>query len=293
MSTQRPTVRIVRPIDRGNMRFNELDPYKDGILEKLHKLERKIRIVYQTTKDQEKVVTMSKMLSQIDQITKKLLAGNLTWKELEELGIKKSRIVNPSEVPLDQPSSDFQNYHILSHIPIICIINDTNDSLDEDHIINIFYSITEYININYQTIFTQKILLQSSKTNNIREHFYMQHQDTVRIFQSYVHFHNLSSTTKEKEDLLKKEYLQLIKSIYVFLNCIHHYITTVTQDGTFIQEDFQYPIVSSDKSISIYKLPLNLALEECLTFTTEAMAYIQANNKDIFDSISIGQKINK
>ncbi len=267
--------------------MHQLNAHKSTILSKLKTLERKFTLAYKSSKDTTKISEIYKHLSILDETIRKLDQNSLTWKDLEMIGITRNQIITQASVVVEERTPrEFDDFTLLSEIPIKNIIPDNSDSTDSDFI-NILYSILDYVNSNYQTIFTQKILVSASKTNYLREHFYMQYQDISHIFQSYANFINISSNSATHEELVKKEYIQLIKAIYFFFTSIQNYIEIITKDHIFSDEDFLQTVTSTDKDISIYGLPLSIALEECNIFISEALQYLHLKNKDLFDAFHL------
>jgi hypothetical protein len=91
--------------------------------------------------------------------------------------------------------------------------------------------------------------------------------------------------------MIKKEYIQLIKAVYAFFTSIQNYIDIITKDNIFSDEDFLQTITSTDKDVSIYGLPLSIALEECNIFISEALQYLQLKNKDLFDTLHLDKNL--
>ena len=265
--------------------MHQLNAHKSTILSKLKTLEKKFTLAYRSSKDTAKISEIYKHLSTLDETMRKLEQNSLTWKDLEMIGITRSQIVTHATIIEDNAPREFDDFALLSEIPIKNIVSDNSDS------INILYSILDYVNSNYQTIFTQKILVSASKTNYLREHFYNQYQDISHIFQSYANFISISSSSVTHEELVKKEYIQLIKAIYSFFTSIQNYIDIITNDNIFSDEDFLQTITSTDKDVSIYGLPLSIALEECNIFISEALQYLQLKNKDLFDTLHLDKNL--
>ena len=270
--------------------MHQLNAHKSTILSKLRTLEKKFTLAYRSSKDTAKISEIYKHLSILDETVRKLEQNSLTWKDLEMIGITRNQIVTQATSAEDNSPREFDDFTLLSEIPIKNIIPDNSDSMDAESI-NILYSILDYVNSNYQTIFTQKILVSASKTNYLREHFYNQYQDISHIFQSYADFISIASSSVTHEELVKKEYIQLIKAVYSFFTSIQNYIDIITKDNIFSDEDFLQTITSTDKDVSIYGLPLSIALEECNIFISEALQYLQLKNKDLFDAFHLDKNL--
>ena len=266
--------------------MNQLKNYKSTILSKLKILERKFTLAYKSSRDSTRLIEIRKHLSILDDTMNKLEQNSLTWKDLELIGITRNHILSHSTKIEDTSPREFRDFTLLSDIPMKNIVSDNLDYVDTEFV-NTLYSILDYVNNNYQTIFTQKILISASKTNYLREHFYNQYQDISHIFQSYTHFLSISSTSTTHEQIIKKEYIQLIKAVYSFFTSIQNYIDIITKDNIFSDEDFLQVITSTDKNISIYGLPLSIALDECNIFISEALQYLNLKNKDLFDAFQL------
>ena len=266
--------------------MQQLTAHKSTILSKLKTLERKFTLAYKSSRDPARLVEIRKHLVILNETAHKLEQDSLTWKDLETIGITRNQILTYTTDEVDDSPSEFNDFTLLSEIPIKHIISDDSDFVDAEFI-NTLYSILDYVNSNYQTIFTQKILISASKTNYLREHFYNQYQDISHIFQSYTHFLSISSTSTTHEQIIKKEYIQLIKAVYSFFTSIQNYIDIITKDNIFSDEDFLQVITSTDKNISIYGLPLSIALDECNIFISEALQYLNLKNKDLFDAFQL------
>lgn len=79
--------------------------------------------------------------------------------------------------------------------------------------------------------------------------------------------------------------------ILEFFENIQNYIDIITNDPNFSNEDFLQTITSTDKDISIYGLPLSIALDECNVFISEALQYLNIKNKDLFDHLFLDKKL--
>lgn len=268
----------------------QLKDYESTILSKLKTLERKFTLAYKSCRDPVKISEINKHLSILNETIHKLEQNSLTWKDLELIGITRNHILSHAISIEDNTPVEFNDFTLLSEIPIKTIVSDNLDYVDTEFI-NTLYSILDYVNNNYQTIFTQKILVSASKTNYLREHFYNQYQDISHIFQSYTHFLNISSNSTTHEQIVRKEYIQLIKAVYSFFTSIQYYIDIITKDNIFSDEDFLQVITSTDKDTSIYGLPLNIALEECNIFISEALQYLNLKNKDLFDAFQLDKNL--
>ncbi|MGL4677280.1 MAG: hypothetical protein ACRCWI_06400 [Brevinema sp.] len=261
--------------------------YKATIYAKLRNLEKKITLSYRSSSNPDKKLELRKYLTILENMFRKLEQNILTWEDLKTIGISKKTILSQVGKKEFVPKQ-FEDFPNLSQLTIQAFLEENYIRADS---INILYSIVEYINNNYQTIFTQKILLSASKTNSIRELFYMQYQDIFHIFHSYKSYVLIPSTSEEHKKMVDKEYLHLVQATYNFFNSIQSYISLLSKDQTFSPEDFQQQIKSTDSKSCIYGLTLKEALKECLTFTEEALDYLQSFNKDIFDSLSLNQEI--
>ncbi|MGL5955761.1 MAG: hypothetical protein ACRC0X_04050 [Brevinema sp.] len=257
------------------------------IYSKLRTLEKKITLSYRSVSNTEKKIELRQYLTILENMFRKLEQNILTWEDLQNIGISKKIIL--SQIDKQEPApKQFEDFPILSQIPIQVFLE---DHLVRADLINILFSVVEYTNNNYQTIFTQKILLSASKTNSVRELFYMQYQDIFHIFHSYKSYVLIPSTSEDHMKMIDKEYIHLVQATYNFFQSIQNYINSLSKDNTFSLEDFQQAIKSNDSKSCINGLTLREALNECLQFTREALEYIQSANKEIFDSLSLNQEI--
>lgn len=263
--------------------------YKNIIQQKLRTLEKKFMISYRSASSIEKRQDLQKYISVLENLFRKLEANILVWEDLQRVGITKKSIFELAKAAEkhDATEIDFSNYEKISSIPESILVQ---SDLYQAEKINNLYSIIEFININYQTIFTQKILISASKTNGLRELFYMQYQEIFHIFHSYKSYVLIPSTSDDHLKMIDKEYVQLLKAIYSFLVSIQNYIDLIFKDDTFTFEDFIQPIKTTDKNSYIYEYTLREALNQCNDFVTEAIEYIQADNRDIFDYLSMDSK---
>ncbi len=270
--------------------MENLEYYKDAIITKLRTLEKKISISYRSTSDSDKRHELRKHLTILDGLFRKIELEIIEWEDLLHIGISKRAImdlVNTDSTPAQNTNLE-EIFPMVSKIPHLEFLSDNIYMSDK---VNSLYSIIEFVNINYQTIFAQKILLSASKTNSMRELFYNQYQDIFRTFNSYKSLAIIPSKSEDFVKMLNKEYFQILKTIYNFFISIKLYMELISDDDTFSDEDFQHNIVTADVTSCIAQSTLREALDECYSFIEEAMSYIQNDNRDIFDSISIGQEI--
>ena len=270
--------------------MHQINTHKSTILSKLQILKKKFALAHQSNKNSERLLEINKNIFTIQEIMNKLEHDSLTWQDLETIGITRTHILTYTTTMENNIPVEFNDFTLLSEIPIKNIISNNMHHIDLDFI-NILYSILEYINDNYQTIFTQKILISASKSNYLREHFYTQYQDILHVFHSNMDFLTISTNSNQHEQLIQKEYVQLIKNIYSFFVNIQNYIDIITNDPNFSNEDFLQTITSTDKDISIYGLPLSIALDECNVFISEALQYLNIKNKDLFDHLFLDKKL--
>ncbi|MGL4366740.1 MAG: hypothetical protein ACRCTQ_00435 [Brevinemataceae bacterium] len=277
------------------MNINELEKYAPAIAEKINILIRKLKLSSLNAKDSGKLESIGKDLLTLKDIKNKLENQTLQWNDLEFIGISQDSLDKFQNINIKLEQNEFQDFELLNQIPMLTLIEKDGFSF-----INQLYSIIDYINTNYQMIFTQKLLQMSDKTNSRREQFYLQYQDIIRSFKNYSEFigkKNEFNTNKPnfiQEQFLIKEYQTIVKKIFLFLSSIKTYIEKLLSDDTFSQEDWQSKITCDNTDVSIYGLPLSLALEECFLFVKEALKYISAKEKDLIDSIIlIEQKNNK
>ncbi len=268
---------------------NSIHHYINIIMEKLRHTQKKMTLSYRNAPTPEKKYELQNYISVLEGLIRKVETQTITWDDLKKIGLSKRTILNEAynAKQVNFEPQKFEDYKIISKIPIDEFI-DTKFVHAEK--VNILYSIIEYINNNYQTIFTQKSLMNASKTNSIREAFYMQYQNIFHIFHSYKSFTLIPSNSEDHMKMIEKEYLHLIKDIYKFFVSILNYIESITQDETFTLEDFLTPVQTSDLSCTIRGLTLQKALETCREFIEESISYIQQENRDTFDYMSLERK---
>lgn len=271
--------------------MENISSYKSAIRYKLRLLEKKFAVSYRSITDSEKRIEIQKYITVLENLSRKLEAETLQWDDLQKIGITKKNIFELSK-ELSTPSikTDLNDFEKISTIDQIEFIQENFYQASQ---INTLFSIIEFININYQNIFTQKILISASKTNSLRELFYMQYQEILHIFNSYREYAIIPSTSELHVKMLDKEYIQLLKAILQFLNSIQNYIELIFQDDTFTATDFAEPIKTTDKKSYIFGLTLKDALLQCNEFIEESINYLQSDNKEIFDHISMNSKFNK
>lgn len=270
------------------MNFEELQEYRDIIYAKLKNLEKKFKLSYTTQKNKEELIELGKNLYEVRQALVKLERNKITWNDLNILGINKISLEKIEEMNRQRhQKEEFQKNSLMESIPMIILVDNSKSIINTNHL-NKMYSIIEYINKHYQTLFTQKSLLSSAKTSPIREKFYIQYQEISHIFKSYAHLVSINSKSSyDLERLSHKEFVILLKKIYTFLLGIKEYIEMVQKDATFNSEDFREPIKSLDSESSISGLSLEVALKECHNFVSQSLEYIHSTNRDIFDALNI------
>ncbi len=270
--------------------MENLQSYKSAIITKLKSLEKKLTISYRSSSDADKRYELRQYLTRLENLFRKIELEIIEWEDLLQIGVSKRSVME-----LIQDNTPAKNVPTENAFPMISKIPEL-EILDEDvHLaqkINGLFSIIEYVNINYQTIFAQKILLSASKTNSVRVLFYNQYQDIFHIFNSYKELSSISSKSEDFVKMLNKEYLQLLKTTYNFFTSIQNYIELIAEDDTFSATDFLQNIITEETNSCIANNTLKEALEECHAFIDEATSYIQNENRDIFDQITIGQELN-
>ena len=270
------------------MSINELGDYQHVIYDKLKGLERKFELSYGVSKDTNKLVDLRQNINHIRALLQSLTQNTLTWEDLNSIGITRAQLQKTATEYDTVVRTNISDFSLLSTITITELL-DYDDGHANTESFNTMFSIIEYINHNYNSIFTQKVLLSASKTSGIREQFYLQYQNIDHIFKNYLHYLEVGKKGSSQE-VLYREHITLIKAIYTFLVGIQNYIEMIKKDDTFQMDDFQALIVSDDKTISIYGLSLYIALEECRTFIDEAVDYLKIQEKDIFNSMQIEQR---
>ncbi len=265
---------------------NSIHRYSSTIMEKLRQMQKKMTLSYRSAPTPEKRTELQNYISILEGLIRKVESTTITWDDLKKIGISRKIIQHEAysaQLETFEPQH-FDDFKIISKIPMEELIDSKFVHAEK---VNILYSIIEYINNNYQTIFTQKSLMNASKTNSIREAFYMQYQNIFHIFHSYKSFTLIPSNSEDHMKMIEKEYLHLIKDIYKFFISILNYIESISQDETFTLEDFLTPIQTSDVSCTIRGLTLQKALETCREFVEESISYIQQENRDTFDYMSL------
>ncbi|MGL4393951.1 MAG: hypothetical protein ACRCS8_01850 [Brevinema sp.] len=253
------------------MIINEPDYIVDAVQRKLKHLERKVELSYSSAKnDNEKKMQVGKDLMDIKNALGKLQHRTLSWKDLQRFGITQSRLYAEADTDSENIKKEFSNFGLLSAIPKLRITE------SQDHeFVNELFSIMEYLNDNYQTIFAQKILLTSSKTNTIRERFYIMYQEISRMFKNYHQLVSNSISNRSNELLLEKEEHIILHKIVALLELMQQYLSLIQDDPTFSREDFLHVVVSMDDKSSINNLTLQTAFDECKHYIEEALDYIE------------------
>lgn len=262
------------------MIMNESDNVIKLVYEKLKILERKLELSYSNAKnDNTKLIQLGDDLMSVRGALTRLKDKTLSWKELEKFGITKNLTYKEFDNDNNSPQ-EFNDFGLLASIPQLKI----SDAPD-DEFINHVYSIIDYLNHNYQTIFTQKILLTSSKSNTIREKFYLQYQEIMRLFKNYHQLTSYNQSGRSNEQLIYKEYKVLITKIITLLQLMQKYFMMIQDDPTFSKEDFLHLVISLDPNSTIHNLTLQTAFEECKHYIEEALKYIYLNESDIVKNL--------
>ncbi|MGL4562804.1 MAG: hypothetical protein ACRCVW_03005 [Brevinema sp.] len=258
---------------------NEPSQIIELLYQKLKRLERKLELSYSTTKNnQQKTLQLGKDLLDLRAVLTKLDQKTLSWNDLIPFGISKNKIYQEATAQKEIAKKELSDFGLLSSIPKIKLIESSGYDF-----INELYSIMNYLNDNYQTIFTQKVLLTSSKTNTVREKFYILFQEILRLFRNYQQLIAINHSQRSNDMVIQKEYKLLLNKILSLLELMKQYFKLIQEDPTFSQEDFLHLVVSTNNHSSISNLTLQTAFEECKHYIDETIEYI--NIQSTFDNI--------
>ncbi|MGL5254676.1 MAG: hypothetical protein ACRC9L_06775 [Brevinema sp.] len=268
------------------MRNHGIEEYRPIILDKLKVLERKLRLSITGQNDPKKVDDTHKNIIRVRQDLVKLNEGELSWEDLRIYNLTEENLRKTSasqKMAADEERNSLSDFNALADV----VIKDYGVHVPQ--VINELFSMVEFIKDNYLVLFTQKGLMGASRNTSSREQIYLHYQDLVRLLNSYITFgaQPRSGRSSIKEDLMHREYIDILKKYHVFINIVRSSIEIIQKDETLSRVDFTQTVSGIDSNVRIYGLTYQVALEECKNFINEVEEYMMMSNRDFFDAMNI------
>lgn len=275
------------------MYIDGIEDHKDSILEKLKSIERKLELSSIGMRDDKKLAIAGRDLAHIRNDILRLRHGEITWEDLKIYNISQSQMQKASDTRREKEAdmkTHLSDFNALSEVPIRQYSVNVNNSINE------LYSMVSFINNHYLALFTQKVLLYSTRNSGARENLYRHYQELERLFNHYVEFSDTAASRSGNrmyhDDLLHKEYISIFKKYHAFIKSLRDCIDGIQKDETLTPEDFNQTISNVDQDMRIYGLSLKVALEECKNFINEVEEYMTFINRDFFDAINLDNQKN-